>query len=116
MSADRADFGSRLRAAREARGVSLRDIAAATKISVLVLEALERNDASRLPGGIFSRAFVRSYAKEVGLDLKASPPDSQDALIDWAEKLTQRDASGNITRSGFLITGSGLQPTTHLCF
>jgi cytoskeleton protein RodZ len=68
MSADGADFGSRLRAAREARGVSLRDIAATTKISVLVLEALERNDASRLPGGLFSRAFVRAYAKEVGLD------------------------------------------------
>jgi cytoskeletal protein RodZ len=33
-----------------------------------VLEALERNDISRLPGGIFGRAFVRSYALEVGLD------------------------------------------------
>jgi cytoskeleton protein RodZ len=33
-----------------------------------VLEALERNDVSRLPGGIFSRAFVRSYAIEVGLE------------------------------------------------
>ncbi len=68
MAADRADFGSRLRAAREARGMSLKDIAAATKISTLVLEALERSDVSRLPGGLFSRAFVRAYAKEVGLD------------------------------------------------
>lgn len=32
------------------------------------LEALERNDISRLPGGIFSRAFVRAYATEIGLD------------------------------------------------
>ena len=40
----------------------------ASRISVSVLEALERNDISRLPGGIFSRAFVRSYAIEVGLD------------------------------------------------
>ena len=31
-------------------------------------EALERNDISRLPGGIFSRAFVRSYAAEIGAD------------------------------------------------
>ncbi len=62
------DFGARLREARERRGISLRQIAAATKISVAVLEALERNDISRLPGGIFSRAFVRSYAIEVGLD------------------------------------------------
>jgi cytoskeleton protein RodZ len=68
MTAERADFGARLRAVREARGISLREIAATTKISVMALEALERNDVSRLPGGLFSRAFVRAYAKEVGLD------------------------------------------------
>src|SRR4051794_5598315 len=62
------DFGGKLRQARERRGVSLRQIAASTKISVSALEALERNDVSKLPGGIFSRAFVRSYACEVGLD------------------------------------------------
>lgn len=48
--------------------MSLREISNATKISVSALDALERNDISRLPGGIFSRAFVRSYALEVGLD------------------------------------------------
>ena len=62
------DFGGKLRAAREARGVALRQIAATTRISVAALEALERNDISKLPGGIFSRSFVRSYAAEVGLD------------------------------------------------
>ena len=69
MASDRAsDFGTKLRAARERKGVSLRQIASKTKISMAVLEALERNDVARLPGGIFSRAFVRSYAAEVGLD------------------------------------------------
>ena len=62
------DFGGKLREAREARGVSLRQIAANTKISVGALEALERDEISKLPGGIFSRSFVRSYAAEVGLD------------------------------------------------
>src|SRR5687768_16206165 len=62
------DFGGKLRLARERRGISLRQIAASTKISIGALEALERNDISKLPGGIFSRAFVRSYAVEVGLD------------------------------------------------
>jgi cytoskeleton protein RodZ len=62
------DFGGRIRQAREQRGVSLRQIADATKISVGVLEALEGNDISRLPGGIFSRGFVRSYAVEIGVD------------------------------------------------
>ena len=70
MTGDQAigSFGRKLREARERRGVSLRQIANATKISVSVLEALERNDISRLPGGIFGRGFVRSYAVEVGLD------------------------------------------------
>ena len=68
-------FGGRLRDARERRGVSLRQIANSTKISVGVLEALERNDISKLPGGIFGRAFVRSYAIEVGLDPEATIQD-----------------------------------------
>jgi len=74
MAADRPSggFGGTLREARERRGVSLRQIANATKISVAALEALERNDISRLPGGIFSRAFVRSYAIEIGLDPEAT--------------------------------------------
>src|SRR5690349_859128 len=77
MSADRipGDFGSRLREARERRGITLRQIANSTKISVAVLDALERNDISRLPGGIFGRAFVRSYAVEVGLDPEATIQD-----------------------------------------
>jgi cytoskeleton protein RodZ len=62
------DFGARMKLVREQRGVSLRQIADATKISVGQLEALERNDISRLPGGIFSRAFVRSYAAQIGVD------------------------------------------------
>jgi len=62
------DFGTQLKQARENRGISLRQIATSTKISVVALEALERGDFSRLPGGIFSRAFVRSYAIEVGLN------------------------------------------------
>ena len=62
------DLGSRLKHARESREVSLQDIAARTKISPVALEALERGDVSKLPGGIFGRAFVKAYAIEVGLD------------------------------------------------
>jgi cytoskeleton protein RodZ len=62
------DLGRQLKRAREARGVSLREIATRTKISISALEALERSEFQRLPGGIFSRAVVRAYATEVGLD------------------------------------------------
>lgn len=73
MAEDRqADFGTFLRQAREQRGVTLQELAVTTKISARVLEALERNDPSRLPGGIFARAFVRAYAREVGLDPDAA--------------------------------------------
>src|SRR5438876_12361758 len=75
QEAHSSDFGGRLREARERRGISLRQIANATKISVSVLDALEHNDVSRLPGGIFGRAFVRSYAVEVGLDPEATIQD-----------------------------------------
>lgn len=68
MTAPITEFGLHLKQARENRGIALRQIAAATKISTGALEALERGDFSRLPGGIFSRAFVRAYAIEVGLD------------------------------------------------
>ncbi len=61
-------LGPKLKRAREASGVALRDVALSTKISVTALEALERNDFSRLPGGIFGRAFIRGYATAVGLD------------------------------------------------
>lgn len=65
-------LGAQLKKAREEAGLSLREMAARTKISVTALEALERNDFSRLPGGIFGRSFVRSYAVEVGADPEAS--------------------------------------------
>ena len=69
------DFGATLRAARERKGASLRQIANTTKISVSTLEALEANDFERLPGGIFTRSFVRSYALEIGLDPEAAVRD-----------------------------------------
>jgi cytoskeleton protein RodZ len=62
------NFGGHLREARERRGVSLKQIAVTTRISLRTLEALENNEVGKLPGGIFSRAFVRTYATEVGLD------------------------------------------------
>jgi cytoskeleton protein RodZ len=62
------DFGATLRAAREAREISLRQISDVTNISMSILLALENNDTTRLPGGIFTRSFIRSYAVEVGLD------------------------------------------------
>jgi transcriptional regulator with XRE-family HTH domain len=65
---DRDTFGPRLRSERERRGISVDTIAVVTNVSVELWQGLERNDFSRWPTGIFARAFVRDYAKAVGLD------------------------------------------------
>ncbi|HZD31644.1 MAG TPA: RodZ domain-containing protein [Candidatus Angelobacter sp.] len=61
-------FGERLRREREMRGVSLDDIAEATKIGTRLLRALEDEHFDVLPGGIFNKGFVRAYAKYLGLN------------------------------------------------
>ena len=62
------DLGAALRRHREAAGRTLRDLADTTKLGVRTLDALERNQVEKLPPGIFYRAVVRAYAREVGLD------------------------------------------------
>ena len=62
------DLGAWLRRERERAGVTLETIAARTKVARTLLEALERNDVSRWPNGIFRRAFIRGYASQIGLD------------------------------------------------
>ncbi len=63
-----ASFGEQLRLAREARGISLREISEQTRISTRYLEAIETGDLKRLPGGIFNRSFIKAYAKYIGYD------------------------------------------------
>ncbi|HEY0141476.1 MAG TPA: helix-turn-helix domain-containing protein [Thermoanaerobaculia bacterium] len=64
---DLASFGEELKREREIRGISLKEIADATKISKRFLEAIERNDHKTLPAPVFTRGFVREYARYLGL-------------------------------------------------
>jgi cytoskeleton protein RodZ len=68
-------FGDNLRREREMRGISLRDIAEGTKISVRFLQALEEDRVDVLPGGLFPRAFVKQYALYLGLDVEKAVAD-----------------------------------------
>src|SRR3982751_3855089 len=61
-------FGPRLRSERERRGISLDTLVTVTKVGSDLWIGLERNDFSKWPSGIFARAFVRDYARAVGLD------------------------------------------------
>jgi transcriptional regulator with XRE-family HTH domain len=65
---DTTTLGAYLRAERERRDLTLKTISESTKVSLPLFEGLESDDISRWPGGIFRRAFVRSYAEAVGLD------------------------------------------------
>lgn len=71
-------LGEKLRQAREERGISISEVAEQTRISPYYLESIERDDYKPLPGGIFNRGFVKSYAKYVDID-------EQEALADYAQ-------------------------------
>ena len=61
-------FVTRLRRHRQRCRVSLDEIAAETRVKKELLEALENNDFSEWPKGLYARAWIRGYATIVGLD------------------------------------------------
>jgi cytoskeleton protein RodZ len=61
-------LGQELKNRREARGISIKEIAAATKIGARYLEAIENDDLDKLPGAFLTKAIIRAYAGAVGLD------------------------------------------------
>jgi len=75
-------LGEKLRQAREERGISISEVAEQTRISSLYLESIENDDYKPLPGGIFNKGFVKSYAKFIGLD-------EHEALQDYAKILAK---------------------------
>lgn len=76
-------LGEKLRQAREARGATISEVAEQTRISALYLESIENNDYRGLPGGIFNKGFVKSYAKYVGLS-------EQEALQDYTRLISEQ--------------------------
>ena len=83
-----AGFGESLRREREMRLISLEEISETTKISLRFLDALESEEFSKLPGGIFVRSFIRAYANYLGLDSESvmaeyelvAPPKEEEDL------------------------------------
>jgi transcriptional regulator with XRE-family HTH domain len=68
-------FGPNLRRIRVQRGVTLEQIADATKVSVDLWKALEQNDFSRWPTGIYARSYLRSYSAAIGVDAETTVDD-----------------------------------------
>ena len=61
-------LGEKLRQAREERGISISEVAEQTRISPHYLKSIENNDFKILPGGIFNKGFIKSFARYVGVD------------------------------------------------
>jgi cytoskeletal protein RodZ len=79
-------IGEKLRLAREARGIALRDISEQTRISMRYLTAIETDDYKRLPGGIFNRSFIRAYARHINYD-------EDQAIAEYAEMMREQSDS-----------------------
>ena len=56
---------------RKNRGISLQQIAESTKISIRLLEAIERGEFRKLPGGIYNTSYIRQYARAIDYDESA---------------------------------------------
>ena len=81
-------FGAGLRQRREEQQIALSTIAERTKIKLSLLEGLERDDVSRWPSGIFRRAFVRDYARAIGLQPEIVVREFLDRYPDPPEDVT----------------------------
>ena len=73
-------LGEELKRLREEKGVTIRDVSDATHIGGRFLQSIESDNYSILPGGIFNRGFVRSYARFVGMD-------EEQALVMYGQQL-----------------------------
>lgn len=71
-----AAIGQKLRAAREAQGIQLQDVASRTRIQINFLERIEQGQLEGLPGFSFVRGFIKNYAQMLGVD----EPELQDQL------------------------------------
>jgi cytoskeletal protein RodZ len=90
-------LGQQLRRAREARNLTLRELSDQTRISRRHLEAIESDDYKQLPGGIFNRSFIKSFARTVGYNedeaVRAYQRDARERGETFDDVPTTRQAS-----------------------
>jgi len=102
--AEATTLGTWLRRERERRGITLTHISDQTKLSVPLLQGLEADDLSRWPGGIFRRAFARSYATSIGVDpdlvvrrMEQEHPTDESPALPAPAMLTAERTPGSVT-------------------
>jgi len=100
-------FGVRLRTQREQKGISLGEISRHTKIKLSLLEALEHDDLSHWPHGLFGRAYLRAYAQMAGIDAEPLIPAFLELHPDPPDELFNSDAAA--TRRNFSALRSAVR-------
>lgn len=90
MRLEKETFGPVLRAARERKGVTLKQLASETKLSVELWEALEDNNLARWPKRVFARSYVRDYAERIGLDADEVVNEFCRLFPEWGDRRAER--------------------------
>jgi cytoskeleton protein RodZ len=86
---------------RENRGISLEQISSSTKIGVRALEAIERGDFGKLPGGIYSTSYIRQYARAIDYDEAAILAVYNQAMASGNADASQSGSDGKGDYNGF---------------
>src|SRR5712692_6523140 len=117
MLVDSDSLGSYLRQERERQQVSLQDIAAATKIQLKFLEALEHDAYDQLPAAPFVVGFLRAYAQYCAMDPKEvlmayrslhRAPEPPDVVLRPVTAPTPSPQRVRLTRLGVFLAVFGL--------
>ena len=101
------NFGSYLKHERELRGVPLEEISRITKIHIRFLEALEDNRFDELPGEVFIKGYIRSYANIIGSDVDEMLNSYEESI---GNKLIEKGPNSKSTNTvkkylGFVLAG-----------
>jgi cytoskeletal protein RodZ len=100
MNDDRSVLG--LATIRHNRGITLEQIAESTKISIRSLEAIERGEFRKLPGGIYNTSYIRQYARAIDYD--------ESALLEFYYCQSGVDNAGSSNKGARVF--NGLRPTS----
>lgn len=103
-----ATLGQQLKQSREEKGISLHEIAESTHIGVRFLQAIENDSYDILPGGVFNRAFVRKFARQVGFDEEQAVKLYEEQLEEQGGEPEQRYQMGVEGFDSRPTSGNGL--------
>ena len=96
------NFGSYIKHERELRGVPLEEISGATKIHIRFLQALEDNQFDELPGEVFIKGYIRSYANIIGTDVEEMLNIYEESVGNKTENSSELAPPSNISAKTFL--------------